>query len=276
MSGAAILEARQVSRIYRAFSLLGPAKVKCALDDVSLAIAPGETVALLGRSGCGKSTLARVLTGLEPPDSGEVCFRGRSLSGFRSKDWMAMRGAVQMVFQDAIGAVDPRSTIGDVIAEPLRNLAGLGKHETRARVGNLLAQVCLDPADASKSVQQMSGGQLQRVCIARALAPGPELLILDEAVSSLDLTLQLQMLEMFSHMRRERGLSFLLITHDLRLAERFCSRVLVMKQGRVIESVSITAGLALRCDEGRALQEAILPAMPTRARPREPGSRVGV
>lgn len=257
-----LLAARDASRIYRN----GPAGRggATALDQVSLDIAPGECVALLGRSGCGKSTLARLLAGLERPDAGEVRFAGRSLSTFGRADWRAFRCAVQLVFQDPVSAVNPRETVGQIIAEPLRHLRGLTGVAATGQIQALLRAVDL-PADAmGRLPQQLSGGQLQRVCIARALAAQPQLLILDEAVSNLDLHLQIQMLDLFARLKRDRDVSYLFITHDLRLAERFCDRVLVMCDGRLVEETRVGGAFALTSPEGRALQDAILPAMPFR------------
>ncbi|MFC0282284.1 ATP-binding cassette domain-containing protein [Camelimonas abortus] len=260
-----VLRASNVSRVFRTYPLIGPARARRALQGVSLAIGAGETVGLVGRSGCGKSTLARLLTGLEPPDDGEVWFRGRPLGAFRRDDWLGLRRAVQMVFQDAAEAVDPRATVGEIVGEPLRNLLRLGRAAARERVARLLELVGLQAADAGRRPGQLSGGQLQRVCIARALAPQPELVILDEAVASLDLGLQLQMLELFARIQREQGVSWLFITHDLRLAARFCSRVLVMQAGRIVEEAPARPHLRLTSPEGAALAAAVLPPFPARA-----------
>ncbi|GGF68399.1 nickel import ATP-binding protein NikE [Azorhizobium oxalatiphilum] len=257
-----LLSARNVSRAYGRMSMLGRTRAHRVLDGASLDIATGETVALLGRSGCGKSTLARLLVGLDQPDTGEVLYEGRPLAHLSKTQWMELRRTVQMVFQDSVGAVDPRGTIGSVIAEPLRNLCGLSVSEIRPRVAELLSAVGLGPDVAHRHPHQMSGGQLQRVCIARALAPQPRLIILDEAVSNLDLHLQIQMLELFADLRRARGVSYLFVTHDLRLVERFCSRVLVMDAGRIVEDTPVSSALVLSSPAGRALQEAILPALP--------------
>lgn len=259
-----LLTARSVSRIYRRPSLVGGSEPKQALDAVSIDVAAGETVALLGRSGCGKSTLARLLVGLEKPDAGEVCFEGRPLQKLSKSELSSLRRSVQMVFQDSFGAVDPRSTIGDIVAEPLRHLLGLGKDACRQRTRDLLTKVGLDPRDAAKLPLQMSGGQLQRVCIARALAPAPRLLILDEAVSNLDLHLQIQMLDLFETLRRDTGVAYLFVTHDLRLVERFCSRVVVMDEGRVCEEATVARPLHLMTPAGKALRDAVLPAMPVK------------
>jgi len=238
---------------------------------MSIDVAAGETVALLGRSGCGKSTLARLLVGLEKPDAGEVCFEGRPLQRLSKSELLLLRRSVQMVFQDSFGAVDPRSTVGDIVAEPLRRLMGLDGQACRQRTRDLLTKVGLDARDVEKLPLQLSGGQLQRVCIARAMAPEPRLLILDEAVSNLDLHLQIQMLELFEVLRRDNGVAFLFITHDLRLVERFCSRVVVMDEGRVCEEATVTRPLQLLTPAGKALRDAVLPAMPVkRPRPATP------
>lgn len=257
-----LLSARGVSHSYRRFSLVGAGAPNLVLDSISLDIAVGETVALLGRSGCGKSTLARLLVGLERPDAGEVFFEDRPLRTFGKSDWLALRRAVQMVFQDLIGAVDPRATVGEIVAEPLRHLCGLSGGAIDTCVRELLRSVDLRPDDADKYPQQLSGGQLQRVCIARALAPRPKLMILDEAVSNLDLHLQIQMLDLFARLQRDNGIAYLFVTHDLRMVERFCSRLLVMDSGRLVEETTVARPLVLSSREGRALKEAVLPAMP--------------
>lgn len=258
-----LLSARGVSRTYRSFSLVGAGRSKTVLDGVSLDIVAGETIALLGRSGCGKSTLARLLVGLERPDAGDVLFEERSLRDFRKSDWLALRRTVQMMFQDPMGAVDPRSTVGEIIAEPLHHLCGLSGDQVRNRVRDLLLSVELRSDDANKYPQQLSGGQLQRVCIARALAPNPKLIILDEAVSNLDLHLQIQMLDLFEQLQRDSGVAYLFVTHDLRLVERFCSRLVVMDNGRSVEASAVSRPLMLSSNEGRALNDAVLPAMPS-------------
>lgn len=257
-----LLSAHDITHGYRHSSLLGPSRYQAVLKDVSMDINQGETLALLGRSGCGKSTLARLLIGLETPTRGEVRFKGQSLNRLSSADRRAMRCAVQMVFQDSISAVNPRKTVGDIIAEPLRHLTDMTAEQQNRRVAALLESVELSAGDAQKHPVAMSGGQLQRVCIARALAPNPSLVILDEAVSNLDLLLQIQTLDLLRGLQEKSGLSFLFITHDLRLVERFCSRVLVMDGGRIVEETRVHGQVHLVHPAGKLLQDAILPAWP--------------
>lgn len=224
------------------------------LQDVSFDIASGETVALLGRSGCGKSTLSRLLCGLEQAKSGQIMVEGHPIA-------RTPRAAVQMVFQDPLGALDPRLTVGQTLSQPLRRLRGI--KDCEPHLHDLLHAVDLQTSDAAKYPAQFSGGQLQRICIARALAAEPKLIILDEAVSNLDLHLQAQMLDLFARLGRELGVGYLFVTHDLRLVERFCTRVLVMDAGRIVEDAAVTRPMRLTSAEGRALQDAVLPALPS-------------
>ncbi|OSQ36530.1 nickel ABC transporter ATP-binding protein [Thalassospira sp. MCCC 1A01428] len=257
-----LLSAQNVSHGYRSFSLLGRSRYHPVLGDVSMEIGRGETLALLGRSGCGKSTLARLLIGLETPMHGDIRFERKPLNNLSQADRLALRCAVQMVFQDSISAVNPRKTVGEIVAEPLRHLTDMTVAQQSQRVVELLESVELSAEDAEKRPATMSGGQLQRVCIARALAPKPALVILDEAVSNLDLLLQIQTLDLLRGLQEKSGLSFLFITHDLRLVERFCSRVMVMDGGRIVEEVAVRGEVRLEHPASKQLQDAILPAWP--------------
>lgn len=257
-----LLSANNLFHAYRNYSLVGASRSQPVLNGVSLDIKAGETVALLGRSGCGKSTLARILVGLERPEAGFVRFNGQLLREFSKAGWLDFRRAVQMVFQDPIGAVNPRARVDEIISEPLRHLCGLDQDQRQSRVYELLHSVDLHHRDAQKYAHQLSGGQLQRVCIARALAPNPKLIILDEAVSNLDLHLQAQVLELFRNLGGEGKVSYLFVTHDLRLVERFCTRVLVMDKGLIVEEASVSGRLNLTSEAGRTLQDAVLPAWP--------------
>ncbi|WP_297200039.1 nickel import ATP-binding protein NikE [uncultured Pluralibacter sp.] len=236
------------------------------LKDVFFNLQSSETVALLGRSGCGKSTLARMLIGLESPTEGRVSWRGTPLSQLNRAKKKAFLRDIQMVFQDAISAVNPRKTVREIIREPMRHLLSLSKTEQTARASHMLHAVGLDDSVLDKRPSQLSGGQLQRICLARALAVEPKLLILDEAVSNLDLVLQAGIIDLLKNLQQQFGTACLFITHDLRLVERFCQRVMVMDEGQIVETRSVGETLTFSSDAGRRLQNAILPAFPARRR----------
>ena len=213
---------------------------QAVLNNVSLTLKSGETVALLGRSGCGKSTLARLLVGLESPAQGNISWRGEPLAKLNRAQRKAFRRDIQMVFQDSISAVNPRKTVREILREPMRHLLSLKKSEQLARASEMLKAVDLDDSVLDKRPPQLSGGQLQRVCLARALAVEPKLLILDEAVSNLDLVLQAGVIRLLKKLQQQFGTACLFITHDLRLVERFCQRVMVMDNGQIVETRGIT------------------------------------
>ena len=232
------------------------------LHAIHLAIAPGETVALLGRSGCGKSTLARMLVGLETPQHGDIAWRGAPLAALKGEAIGAFRRDIQLVFQDAFSAVNPRKTVREIVSEPLRHLLCLSREARARRVEEMLLAVDLASSLLDKRPAQLSGGQLQRVCLARALAVRPQLLILDEAVSNLDLLLQAEIIALLKRLQAQFDTACLFITHDLRLVERFCHRVLVMEHGRIVETATVSLPLRLRSPAGQALQQAVLPPFP--------------
>lgn len=244
------------------------ARSEWVLNDVAMSLKTGETVALLGRSGCGKSTLARLLVGLEPPSQGEVFWQGERLSQLNRARQKAFRREIQMVFQDAISAVNPRKTVSEILREPMRHLLSLSKAEQLARARELLRAVELDEALLTQRPPQLSGGQLQRVCLARALAVEPRLLILDEAVSNLDLVLQANVIRLLKKLQQQFGTACLFITHDLRLVERFCDRVMVMEEGKIVETQTVGEALTFSSAAGQTLQNAVLPAFPVRRRAR--------
>ncbi|AWN49008.1 nickel import ATP-binding protein NikE [Methylobacterium terrae] len=235
---------------------------RTVLDRIELSLADGECVALIGRSGSGKSTLARLLLGLEAPDAGAALFRGRPLAGLDRAGWTAFRAAVQMVLQDPLSAVNPRHTVGRILAEPLRHLTALRGPARLERVGELLDLVGLDPASAGRLPGQLSGGQVQRVGLARALATRPALVVLDEAVSNLDAPRQVEILDRLTALRRRHGTAFLLVTHDVRLARRFADRVVVLSEGRIVDASPCRPALALTHPAARELIDAVLPAAP--------------
>lgn len=239
------------------------------LKSVSLQLKSGETVALLGRSGCGKSTLARLLVNLESPAQGCISWRGQALSQLNRAQHKAFRRDIQLVFQDSISAVNPRKTVHEILREPMRHLLSLKKAEQLTRAREMLHAVDLDDSVLAKRPSQLSGGQLQRVCLARALVVEPQLLILDEAVSNLDLVLQAGVIRLLKKLQQQFGTACLFITHDLRLVERFCQRVMVMEAGEIIETTTVDDGMTLLSTAGRELQNAVLPAFPVRRRTKQ-------
>ncbi|WP_174510177.1 nickel import ATP-binding protein NikE [Klebsiella oxytoca] len=232
------------------------------LREVSFSIQAGETMALLGRSGCGKSTLARMLVGLETPAHGDIRWQQTPLNALKGEALRAFRRDIQLVFQDAHSAVNPRKTVNEIISEPLRHLFRYSRDERQAQVEAMMQAVDLSPALRDKRPVQLSGGQLQRVCLARALVVQPQLLILDEAVSNLDLVLQAEIVALLKRLQVQFSTACLFITHDLRLVERFCQQVMVMENGQLIETTPVHAPLRLQSTAGRALQRAVLPAFP--------------
>jgi ABC-type oligopeptide transport system ATPase subunit len=223
-----LLELREVTKVY-AGSLR-------ALDAVDLAVARGECLAVVGESGSGKTTLARCAMRLVEPSAGEVRFAGEDLLRLPAAPLRRLRRRFQMVFQDALGSLDPRQRVGAALGEPL----ALGSHTlsraARARqVEELLATVGLPRALAERFPHELSGGQRQRVGIARALAPGPELVIADEPVSALDMSVRGQILNLLAEIQAQRGLTLVLIAHDLAMVEQMADRVAVLYLGRVVE-----------------------------------------
>lgn len=257
-----LIRAQNICKTYQTHSLVGTSSRKVVLQDVSISIQKGETVALLGRSGCGKSTLARLLVGLEQPTSGEVVFRGKPISKFDRLHTKAFRREVQLVFQDSPSAVNARFTVRAIIAEPLRHLTSMDEFQREERVREMLRMVELPLDIADRLPAQVSGGQLQRVCIARALSVNPELIILDEAVSNLDIHLQASALALLARLQRENGISYLFVTHDLRLVRRFAARCIIMDEGRIVEEIASQDFDRVKHPASRILQEAVLPPLP--------------
>ncbi|ANN60952.1 ABC transporter ATP-binding protein [Mesorhizobium loti] len=215
--------------------LYGPRKYLVAVDGVSLDVEMGRTTGIVGESGCGKSTTGRIALGLEPPDSGGVLFQGLPLPRIDSNRWRAQRRQMQLVFQDTLAALDRRMTVSALIAEPLA-IHGIGDSASRKqRVAELLHGVGLGEDHGVLYPHQLSGGQRQRVVLARALAPKPSLLVCDEPVSALDLSVQAQIVNLLMDLQQELGLGLLFISHDLRVVRHVSDRIVVMYLGRVVE-----------------------------------------
>jgi peptide/nickel transport system ATP-binding protein len=236
--GAAVLELRAVSKRF------DPRGAK-AVEEVSLELFRGETLALVGESGSGKTTLARIALALVAPDSGDVRLHGRSLLSASKKELLAARKSLQLVPQDPGGALDPRVRIKDALAEPFE-IHGESRSRARVRGPELLARVGLGAELAERWPHELSGGERQRIAIARALAVSPEVLVLDEPMSSVDAATQVLLLELLEKLQVDLHLSYLLITHDLRLVARIADRVAVMHRGRLTELAKPHDGMALR------------------------------
>ncbi len=206
-----------------------------AVDGVSLSVAPGETLAIVGESGCGKSTLGRLLLGLIPPDEGQVLFATEHLTALSPAALRARRRDMQLIFQDPFASLDPRQTVQDAVAEPLRLHRIVPRAQEAERVAALLARVGLRPEHARRWPHEFSGGQRQRIAIARALASGPRLIVGDEPVSALDVSVQAQVIELLRGLIAEMDLAFVLISHDLGVVRQVADRIAVMYLGRIVE-----------------------------------------
>jgi peptide/nickel transport system ATP-binding protein len=217
----------------------GPRTV-VALSDVSLSLQPGETLGLVGASGSGKSTLARVLTRLIAPDAGQIAFSGDDWLSLTGADLRRKRRAMQMVFQDTLGAFNPRATVASVIDDPLRIHDIVERGRRPADIARLLERVELSPKLADRSILDLSGGQRQRVAIARALATRPQLIVLDEAVSALDVSVRGKILALLADLQRASGIAYIFVSHDLAVVRVIAHRVAVMEQGAIVETGTAT------------------------------------
>jgi len=206
-----------------------------AVEGVSLEIFPGETVGLVGESGCGKSTLGRLITQLLPVTSGNIFFDGVDLTKLRGEKLRQYRRQLQMIFQDPYSSLDPRMTVGDIIAEPLENFGLLGRTNKDKRVQELLRIVGLNPYFNNRYPHEFSGGQRQRIGIARALGLQPKLIVADEPISALDVSIQAQIINLMEDLQKEFQLTYLFIAHDLSVVRHISNRVIVMYLGKIVE-----------------------------------------
>jgi len=228
-----LLEARGLSKHFGAPGKRGRVR---AVDGVDISVARGETIALVGESGCGKSTTGRLLLRLIEPDGGTILYEGRDLLAEPPSRMRAIRREMQIVFQDPFASLDPRMTVGAILAEPFEIHRVGDRRSRRAQVANLLGRVGLLPEHAWRHPHEFSGGQRQRIGIARALALDPKLIVCDEPVSALDVSIQAQILNLLLDLQREHGLSYVFISHNLAVVRYVATRVAVMYLGRIVET----------------------------------------
>ncbi|WP_250229269.1 ABC transporter ATP-binding protein [Anaeropeptidivorans aminofermentans] len=229
-----MLEARGVCK---SFPAQKNKKELVAVNSVDFMLRKGELCALVGESGSGKSTFSRLLTGLIPPTSGDILLDGKSISANEWRRNKALCSRIQLVLQDGKSSLDPRFTIYEIIAEPIRNLKKCSKTEERQKIEKLIEEMELPAECLGRKPSELSGGQQKRVCIARALAAEPEIIIFDEAVSGLDVLVRKSILDLLKRLHCTQNLAYLFITHDMDVALYLANRILVMKDGNIVEQV---------------------------------------
>jgi oligopeptide/dipeptide ABC transporter ATP-binding protein len=264
----ALLEARDISKLFSVRrGLVGGKGIVRAVDGISFKIEPGQTLGVVGESGCGKTTTAKLVLGLEEPTSGAIFFEGRDLTSLEAAGRRHYRKSVQAVFQDPYASLNPRMRVGAIIAEPLVTNETLTPGEVRARISDLLGLVGLPQRAADLFPHEFSGGQRQRIAIARALALSPKLVVLDEPVSALDVSIRAQILNLLRDLQARLGLSYLFIAHDLAAVAHMSHAIMVMYLGRVVESGEAKElALAPKHPYTEALFSAALPSSPDEVR----------
>ncbi|MBE3519608.1 MAG: ABC transporter ATP-binding protein [Firmicutes bacterium] len=231
MTDKVILEVRNLKKYFN----VGRRRILKAVDDVSFSVKQGEVLGLVGESGCGKTTVGRTVIRIYEPTAGRIIFDGTDITDLPEKDLVSFRRRVQMIFQDPYASLDPRMTVGEIIAEPLDVHHLASGPERLERIQYLLNVVGLNPEHANRFPHEFSGGQRQRIGIARALAVDPDFIIADEPISSLDVSIQAQVVNLLTSLQEERGLSFMFIAHDLSMVRHISHRVAVMYLGKIVE-----------------------------------------
>lgn len=230
-----LLEVKDVHKSYKkSFHILKKGKMN-VLQGVSLKLKEGECLGIIGESGSGKSTLGRLIIGIEKPDSGRIELDGMNISETNNK---ALRKKISVVFQDYMSSVNPRFQVLDILSEPMHTFENLGREDVIKKAIYLLEKVGLSESYLNRYPHELSGGQLQRVCIARAIATNPKFILLDEAISSLDVSIQVQILDLLIALKKEMNISYIFITHDLTAITYICDRVIFFKEGTIVEEVN--------------------------------------
>lgn len=256
-----MLEARGLKKMYPASGNQRSSERCAAVNGVDLILRDGEAYALVGESGSGKSTLSKLLMGLLPPTEGDVLLDGVSIVPGKRKKQINVFSQIQLVLQDGKSALDPRFTVYDSVAEPIRNFLNIPKEQERKLVSSLLARMELDDELSTRKPGELSGGQQKRVCIARALAVSPRCIIFDEAVSSLDVIVRNHILRLLKRIQAEQRCTYLFITHDIDVALYLAGHIFVMNDGRIVEGVDYTGDISsFTHPYSQLLLESLLPA----------------